>query len=427
MSSGTHKRYKVTHVVRRFVPEEWGGIETSVLNTCLRLQDWGNTVSIIATAALSQPGSERVAGIQVERFNYLYPFVGLTAIRRKQMDKKGGNPISLSLLWHLVRQPDIDLVHLHTMGRLGAQVRTACLIRRIPYVVTLQGGQFCVPEQEQQYFEELSNGCFDYGKPLALLFGTRRVLSDAATIICIGYDEYCAARDRYPEKRVVYLSHGVDPKCMSSGDGERFRASYSLQGRRIILCVGRIDPQKNQLALVRALPLILNGCPEAALVLIGPVTVPSYLRDLQGEIIATGRDKQIRIIPGLHPSSRELRDAYAACDVFVLPSIHEPCGVVILEAWACSKPVVISPLASLQHVVQDGGNGIWVRDASAEELARGILRVLEDRSLARRLGQAGHATVQAHYNWDRIIQRLLDLYGEILDNRNGSKKCGSSM
>jgi len=281
--------------------------------------------------------------------------------------------------------------------------------------------------QEQQYFKELTNGCFDYGKPLNPLFGTRRILNDAAAIICVGYDEYRAARDCLPEKRIVHLPHGVDPKDLASGDGDRFRAACGLKGKKVILCVARIDPQKNQLALVRALPSILTQCPEAALVLIGPVTVRRYLEDLEKALIASGLRNHIRIIPGLAPSSQDLRDAYAACDVFVLPSIHEPFGLVVLEAWACSKPVVVSPVPSLTHVVQDGVNGIRVTDASAEKMGRGILRLLHDRSLAERLGEEGRETVEKHYTWDRIIDRLEHLYEEIVKDRNGSTQCGSSM
>lgn len=419
MSSKLDEGMSIAHVVRRFVTEEWGGTEAVVLNTCHRLQDRRNSVSVVATAALSCQGPDQVEGIHVHRFAYFYPFVGVTETRREQMDRKGGNPISFKLLGHLMHQPDLDLVHLNTMGRLAAQVRTACWIRQIPYVVSLHGGHFCIPEQERQYFEELTNGCFDYGKPLGLLFGTRRVLTDAAAILCVGFDEYCAARDRFPGKRIVYLPHGVDSKDLASGDGEQFRAAKGLRDKKIILCVGRIDPQKNQLALVRALPFILDRCPEAYLVLIGPVTVPSYLQELQRGVRDSALEKHVHIIPGLHPSSQELRDAYAACDVLVLPSIHEPFGLVVLEAWACSKPVVVSPVASLQHVVRDGLNGIRAKDASADELGRAILELFYDRSLAERLGKQGRETVEKHYTWDRIIDQLEDLYKAILKDRKG--------
>ncbi len=271
----------LAHVVRRLVPKEWGGTETVVLTTCRYLQDRGVRSRILATAALSREGSDRIGGIPVQRFSYRYPLWGLPTSQREQMDKKGGNPISFSLFRYLLNQSDLGLVHLHTMGRLAAQVRMACRIRGIPYVLSLHGGHFCVPAQEQQYFRNLTRGYYDYGKPLGLLFGTRRVMTDAAGIICVGYDEYCSARTQFPEKRVVYLPHGVDVHYWVSGNAERFRDAHGLVGRRIVLCVGRIDPQKNQLALIRAFPRVLSRCRDASLVLIGPISVPSYLTECE--------------------------------------------------------------------------------------------------------------------------------------------------
>ena len=223
----------IVHVLRRFVKEEWGGIEAAVLNTCQHLQARGKRTQILATAALSRESSDRIGGIPVQRFSYRYPLWGLPASQREQMDKKGGNPLSFSLFRYLLNQSDLGLVHLHTMGRLAAQVRMACRIRGIPYVLSLHGGNFCVPAQEQQYFRNLTRGYFDYGKPLGLFFGTRRVMADATGIICVGYDEYCSAQTQFPEKRVVYLPHGVDVHYWGSGNAERFRDAHGLVASQV--------------------------------------------------------------------------------------------------------------------------------------------------------------------------------------------------
>ncbi|MFB3062768.1 MAG: glycosyltransferase family 1 protein, partial [Candidatus Binatia bacterium] len=112
--------YHISHVLRRLVPSEWGGTETVVLTTCRYLQDRGVRSRILATAALSREGSDRIGGIPVQRFSYRYPLWGLPASQREQMDKKGGNPLSFSLFRYLLNHSDLGLVHLHTMGRLAA-------------------------------------------------------------------------------------------------------------------------------------------------------------------------------------------------------------------------------------------------------------------------------------------------------------------
>lgn len=404
----------IGHVVRRMVVQEWGGTESVVLKTCQYLQRRGYCPSILSTSAFSQPGVDEIEEISIQRFRYSYPFWPLTKKKIMDFDKKGGNPLSFGLFSHLFRRKGLGLVHLHAMGRLGAQVRTACRLRNIPYVVSLHGGHICVPAQEEQYLSKLSRGLFDWGKPFGALFGTRKVLSDAAAIICVGYAEYCAVRDRYPQKIVRYIPHGVNIQDLSSGNGQRFRKAHGMGGSPMLLCVGRIDPQKNQLALVQALPRIHLDCADVKLVLIGPVTVSAYLERIRSEIVSLKMEKHILIIPGLPPNSAELRDAYAACDIFVLPSIHEPFGVVLLEAWACSKPVVISPLGNLQHTVQHNVNGLHLRNTTPEEIGGVLRQLLLDKERSKQLGTAGQLTAVQEYSWDLTIDRLLELYAEVL-------------
>ncbi|MFY9975498.1 MAG: glycosyltransferase, partial [Chromatiaceae bacterium] len=131
---------KIVQIPRRFVTHEWGGTETTILQTSRALQQAGHQVSIFTSLALSDRREEQIQGVPVRRFPYSYPFFGLTADDRRDMDKKGGNLLSLSLLLGLVREPGVDVLHAHTGKRVGGIVRTAARLRGIPYVVTLHGG-----------------------------------------------------------------------------------------------------------------------------------------------------------------------------------------------------------------------------------------------------------------------------------------------
>jgi len=100
----------------------------------------------------------------------------------------------------------------------------------------------------------------------------------------------------------------------------------------VLLAVGRIDPQKNQIFAVEQLPVLLEHHPELHLVMIGAVTNQEYHRELIATITRLGLEKRVPVITGLAPSSQELVDAYHAADIFLLPSVHEPFGIVVLEA-----------------------------------------------------------------------------------------------
>ncbi len=114
--------------------------------------------------------------------------------------------------------------------------------------------------------DESPRGVMEWGKLLGFLYGSRKVIEDAAVIICVDRDEFTAISRLYPGKRVVHLPNGVDPARFSEGDGIWFRTLYSIPHKKfLVLNVALIDPQKNQLSLVRQLPDILMKAPDVHL------------------------------------------------------------------------------------------------------------------------------------------------------------------
>ncbi|MCG6943167.1 MAG: glycosyltransferase family 4 protein, partial [Thiohalocapsa sp.] len=179
---------KVIQVPRRFVADEWGGTETTILETSRALRAAGHQVSIFTSLALSENRRETLRGVPVRRFAYSYPFWGLTDANRRDMDKKGGNLLSLSLFWALLREPGVSLLHAHSGKRLGAAVRTAARLRGIPYVITLHGGHFVVPAGEMSQMLAPIQRTVEWGRLFGMAMGSRRVLEDADAVLCVGGD-----------------------------------------------------------------------------------------------------------------------------------------------------------------------------------------------------------------------------------------------
>ena len=400
-------------VLRRLVPREWGGIETVVINTARQLPAFGYAAEVLCTRALTDRWREDVQGVPVHRFDYFYPVLGLGAEERHELDGKGGNPVSLALHRALLDWREPALVHVHTAGRIAGIARAAARARGIPYVVTIHGGHFTTPRAESEAMKKATRGRLDYGRLFGFLFGARRFLEDAAAVICISRSEYEAARARLPGQRIALVPNGVNLERLEHGDGRRFRAAHGLGSSRILLCVARIDYQKNQLALVRALGRVRERFPAAVCVLVGPVSVPAYRQALEAEAARAGQTQAFRILGALPPDSPELADAYAAADVFVLPSLHEPFGIVVLEAWSASRPVVASRIGGLLDLVADGENGLLADPERPETFADAIARVLDDPALAERLASAGRRKAEA-FSWTATTARIADVYDEAL-------------
>ncbi len=414
-STCKHETMGVIQVPRRFVREEWGGTETTILETSRELNSRGHCSSIFTTTALCDQPREKIQGVDVHRHGYVYPFWGLSREDKRDMDKKGGNLLSIPMLTALLRAKGVDILHAHSGKRLGGIVRTVARLRGLPYVISLHGGVIDVPDNEMQQMLEPLKGTFEWGRAMGAILGARRVLEDASAIICVGQNEQKAVQARYPDKRVEWLPNGVDADRFAHGNGRDFREKNGIpQGRRMILNVGRIDPQKNQLALLSTMQQLLRKHKDIHLVLIGPVTVESYGMELLNKVHEESLYDRVTILPGLPGGSSDLLNAYDAADIFCLPSRHEPFGIVVLEAWACGLPVVASRVGGIPSFTQDGEDILHVDHAEPGSFTTAIDRLLSDTGLAARIATAGRIKARTQFDWRQVTDRLEALYRDLL-------------
>lgn len=405
---------RIIHVPRRFVAEEWGGTETVILEISRQQQLAGGRPEIMTSMALAKRRKEQIGGVPVRRFGYVYPFLGLSRADRAAMDKKGGNLLSFSLLASLLVQPGVRLFHSHALKRLGGEVRTAARLRRKPFVVSLHGGVFDVPSAERDEMLKPIANKPEWGKAFGALLGSRRILEDADQVICVGKSEMEKARGQLNHDRIAYLPNGVDCARFAAGDGAAFRGRHNLPADAfLILNVSRIDAQKNQRLLIEAFARLRLTHPEAFLLMIGPETQPGYAAGLREFIVANGLGGRVRMMPGLRNDSPDLVGAYHACDVFVLPSRHEPFGIVVLEAWSAGRPVVASYVGGLKALVRHGQNGLFISrdgEGTAQDLAGQLGLLAGSPAMRQELGAAGREEARACYDWSRIAAQLEQLY-----------------
>lgn len=403
----------IVQVPRRFVRSHWGGTETVILETCKRLLSMGHKTSIICPNALATGNHEVIQGVQVTRTPYFYPYLGLKAEAKALLDRKGGNLFSFALMRALKTEPQLDLIHLHTAKRAGAIGRYVAEKRRIPYVVSLHGGVFDVPTEESATWTEPTSGTIEWGKLLGWWVGSRRVLDDASAILCVGEEERVQTQRNYPGKKVVHLPNGVDPDRFSSGDGKAFRHNHRIpHDSFVILTVGRIDPQKNQLFVAKLLPDLAKIHTKAHLLIIGHVTNEDYFQKITDYIRDHNLENRVTVIPGLEADSPSLADAYHAANVFLLPSIHEPFGIVILEAWAAGLPVIASRVGGIPSFVVPNQDGLLFEPNNNQSIVDAFRLIVENQEESKRFASNGQKKARHEYSWDVITDRLVDIYEE---------------
>ncbi len=404
----------IVHVPRRFATDEWGGTETVILEISRQQQKAGQEPHIFSSQALCKTKKESMCGVPVRRFRYCYPFLGLGEDAVAAMDKKGGNLFSLSLFASLLTKRGVRLYHAHALNRLGGMVRTAAKWRRKPLVVSVHGGVFDVPTAESQTLLQPIKGKFEWGRPFGALWGARKVLQDADMVVFVGESEAKKAGDQLGHDRFTYLPNGVDCARFAQGDGAAFRAKHNIpQDAFLLLNISRIDAQKNQMLLLKAFAERATHIPSAHLAIMGPVTQPGYAAEMREFAQAAGLQDRVHFLPGLRSHDADLVNAYHACDVFVLPSMHEPFGIVVLEAWSAGKPVIASRVGGLASLLDAERTGLFVDASGADaidQLAAQITRLHADADLREKLGSAGREEARGKYDWAIIAARLEEIY-----------------
>jgi glycosyltransferase involved in cell wall biosynthesis len=119
---------------------------------------------------------------------------------------------------------------------------------------------------------------------------------------------------------------------------------------------------------------------------------------------------------------RQRAAAYlAAADVFALPIVQDR-GVdglpnTLLEAMGAGRAIVASRVAGVPDVLEDGRHGLIVPQRDPAALAAAITRLLEDRALAERLGQAARERIETAFTWDRTAARFEQVYEAVTNTR----------
>jgi len=233
-------------------------------------------------------------------------------------------------------------------------------------------------------------------------------------VICVGRSEMEKARRELSHDRIAYLPNGVDCAKFATGDGAAFRARHQIPADAfLVLNISRIDAQKNQELLLEAFAKFRLKQPKAFLVLIGPETQPSYAAKLRDLVASNQMERQVKILPGLRNDQPELVQAFHASDVFVLPSRHEPFGIVVLEAWSAGRPVIASRVGGLQSLLREGETGLFIDPNAADaaaDLAAKLQRLADEPALRAQLGSAGRRETLENYDWTKIGQQLENLY-----------------
>jgi glycosyltransferase involved in cell wall biosynthesis len=192
-------------------------------------------------------------------------------------------------------------------------------------------------------------------------------------------------------------------------DTTMVRKSLGIYGdEAMILNVGRLVPVKGIETLIKITEKLLKDGFKAKTVIVGDGPGPyrkkyeKMAKSINENIIFTG-------------FRRDVPELMSACDVFVLPSLGEELCYALLEAAACSKPIVASNVGGLPAVIIHGETGFLAEPNDVDSFTYYVELLLTDRELSREFSRKNHEHIKANFSWDRFIKKNEDIYEQVLE------------
>lgn len=290
-------------------------------------------------------------------------------------------PRDVLRLANALRSRDINVLHSHMFGA-SLNAALAARVGRIPVFVTSEHGRNPWKKAWHRWVE-------------------RNVISRYANIrICVSEDirDVRLQNDRIAPEKLLVIPNG-------SRLGER--GGDEVHATPEILAVGRLIEAKDYPTLLQAAGLLRDRGRRFVLKIAGD----GPLRESLARDSATaGLDSHVEWLG----SRRDVDVLMQACDVFVLSSIREGQPMVLLEAMSAARPIVATRVGGIPKTVNDGTEALLVPAGDPSALAAAIERLLDDRTLARQLGENARTRMREEFSIEAVAQAHLRLYERLL-------------
>jgi colanic acid/amylovoran biosynthesis glycosyltransferase len=391
--------------------------ETFVLNQITGLMDLGHSVDIYSRAHPIRPIEKESHGDvikykllnktyyldKISRSYLLRIFQGVLIIARNLKNfvvvirslnifKYGKDALTLNLLFRiepfLGKSYDIIQCHFGPSGNFGVILKEMGIGKRL---VTMFHGydiRLGIKNKGEIYRELfLSGDCFLANS----LYSYKNLLQFGAN-----------------PRKVFHHSVGVDIGRFS------LRSNFSEFGKRnsiIILTVARLSEEKGLKWAIKAIRKLLDRNPEfdVKYCIVGDGPQYTELKKLSQKL---GLEKKVFFLGGMKQT--EVIQEIHKADIFLLPSIEEAFGLVLLEAQAAGLPVIATSVGSVADAIKDNQSGFIIPSGDDEAIADKLTYLIKNKELWPSMGKIGREFVKSNYDNKHLTVRLVEIYRELI-------------
>jgi glycosyltransferase involved in cell wall biosynthesis len=376
-----------------------GGLAPHITELAGGLERRGHEVHVFTRMGLNQTGYDLIDGVHYHRCPFEPHDDFLTYVAR----------MNDSFSWHFaetesfIGQP-FDVVHGHDWMTVWALSQVKHRHQR-PIVFTVHSTEY----------GRCGNSVWD--DPMS-----RRIRDIewegsyiAQRVICVSKTLAEEARRLYdiPEDKVHPIYNGVNvEKYNGNVDAGAVRKFHGIGlDDPLVLFAGRLTWQKGPDLLVEAIPGVLKSHPRTKILFAGDGDMKPGLESRASQI---GIDHATRFLG--HCKGDGLVNLFKSSDMVCVPSRNEPFGIVILEAWSASKPVVATRIGGPTEFVRHAVNGFTV-DPGVEAIGQGLELMLADMPSAQEMGRKGRIEAESRFTWDHSAADTETVYKSIFNGQ----------
>ncbi|MCK4646185.1 MAG: glycosyltransferase family 4 protein [Candidatus Aminicenantes bacterium] len=305
-------------------------------------------------------------------------------------------------IWKLIKKNKPLIVHTHS-SKAGLLGRLAAKFAGIPIIVHTPHGHVFFG-----YFGPLKTKIFIILEKLA-----SRITDKIVALTNREKEDHLRLRIANDDKFIIIHS-GIDLKKfkeLSFNEKQNLKRDLGIPENILIIgTAGRLEPVKGPEFLIEAAKYIILKYPNTHFLFSGDGHLKQNLEERASEL---GIEKNI-IFLNWRDDVAKIISIY---DVFVLPSLNEGMGRVLVEAMALGKPIVASNIGGIPDLVSHGKNGFLVPPKDPRELANCIQILIEDEEKKAKMGKAGKEIVE-NFTKEKMVEKIAELYKELMIQKN---------
>ena len=379
---------RVLHVNPFFYPY-FGGTENYLYELCKRLSK-ANSVSVITSRLPKTKGVEEIEGTKVYRIRSLV---------LKKLPAFLPPPFSIPLsfrrnLFKVCKQEKPDIIHLH--NRFFVNFAAVAFWKKslgIPLFLTLHNARTVGISRDIDFWGQLFDDFFGS----AVMQRSDRIIANSKWTLEVTVPE------GYPRDQTEVIHNGVDTKKFKKVKTD-LKDEFGCEFLSTTVC--RLIPQKGVEHLIKAVKEIDRDF-KALIIGRGPELEP-----MEALAKKLGVEKKVEFISRVIPE-RELIEYYSASDFFILPSLWEPFGIVLIEAMACGNPVIATRVGGIPEVISFDC-GMLVEPQSPEQIAGAAKKLIDDKKLRKKLSKKARERSEKVFDFDVVAKRVEQSYKNYL-------------